>query len=299
MRFSKQWLLVIFMLHRVNKKNFLIDELALIFPNSSKNNLRKMLTNNRVEVDGVVINKAKIEVSENSIIIIKDKDKEKILKNFEYKLDIIFEDDSIIVVNKPHKLLSVSTDKLEKDTIHSRVLDYLRSKNSKSWGWIVHRLDKDTSGVMIFAKNEEAKLALQDQFSNGSVKRKYVAVVDGKPYKTVGRIENYIVEGKNLIVRECKRTIKGARNAITNWKVIKFNNSHSLLEILIETGRRNQIRVHLAGIKCPVSGDKKYGSVTNPLNRLCLHAKSLEISHPLSCDKLTFSTKSIFDNLFD
>ena len=102
------------MLHRVTKNNFLIDELALIFPNSSKNNLRKMLTNNRVEVDGIIINKGKMEVSKNSIIIIKDK--EKIPKNFKRKLDIIFEDDSIIVVNKPHKLLSVSTDKLEKDT---------------------------------------------------------------------------------------------------------------------------------------------------------------------------------------
>ena len=285
------------MCHKVTKKNILIDELALIFPNTSKNKLRKMLTNNRVEVDGIIINKAKKEISKNTIIIIKDK--ERISHDFEYKLEILFEDDSIVVVNKPHKLLSVSTDKLEKDTVHSRVLNYLRSKNSKSWGWIVHRLDKDTSGVMIFAKNEETKLALQNQFSNGSVKRKYVAIVDGKPYKTVGRIENYLSEGKNLVVRECKRTIKGARIAITNWKVIKFNNSHTLLEILIETGRRNQIRVHLAGIKCPVSGDKKYGSMTNPLKRLCLHAKSLEITHPVSLEKLSFSAKSMFDNFFN
>tara|TARA_B000000532_G_scaffold72542_2_gene57926 strand:- start:3055 stop:3912 length:858 start_codon:yes stop_codon:yes gene_type:complete len=285
------------MSHKVTKKNILIDELALIFPNTSKNKLRKMLTNNRVEVDGIIINKAKKEISKNSIIIIKDK--ERISNDFEYKLEILFEDDSIVVVNKPHKLLSVSTDKLEKDTVHSRVLNYLRSKNSKSWGWIVHRLDKDTSGVMIFAKNEETKLALQNQFSNGSVKRKYVAIVDGKPYKTVGRIENYLSEGKNLVVRECKRTIKGSRIAITNWKIIKSNNSHTLLEILIETGRRNQIRVHLAGIKCPVSGDKKYGSVTNPLKRLCLHAKSLEITHPVSLEKLSFSAKSMFDNFFN
>ena len=185
------------MLHRVTKNNFLIDELALIFPNSSKNNLRKMLTNNRVEVDGIIINKGKMEVSKNSIIIIKDK--EKIPKNFKYKLDIIFEDGSIIVVNKPHKLLSVSTDKLEKDTVHSRVLNYLRSKNSKSWGWIVHRLDKDTSGVMIFAKNEETKLALQNQFSNGSVKRKYVAIVDGKPTKLLGELKIISLKEKILL----------------------------------------------------------------------------------------------------
>ena len=285
------------MRHKVIINQNLIDELALIFPNASTNKLRKMLTNNRVEVDGEVVNKAKKEISKGSIIVIKDKIK--VQKNIVNKLDIVYEDNSIIVVNKPNKLLSVSTDKLEKDTMHSRVLDYLKSKNSKSWGWIVHRLDKDTSGIMIFAKKEDIKLALQDQFSRDIVKRIYVAIVDAKPYKEIGRIENYIVEGKNLIVRECKRTVKGARIAITNWKIIKLNKSHTLLEILIETGRRNQIRVHLAGIKCPVSGDKKYGSVTDPLNRLCLHAERLDINHPLTLQRMSFSIKSGFGKYFN
>ena len=286
------------MIHEVTKDQLLIEALATIFPNASTNKLRKMLTNNRVEIDGVVVNKAKKEILKGTIIVIRDK-KKKPQKDVENKLNIIFEDDFLIVVNKPNKLLSVSTNKLEKDTMHSRVLDYLKSKNSKSWGWIVHRLDKDTSGIMIFAKNEETKLALQKQFSENIVKRIYVGIVDGKPYKEIGRIENYIVEGKNLIVRECKNTVKGARVAITNWKIIKSNKYHSLLEILIETGRRNQIRVHLSGIKCPVSGDKKYGSVTDTLKRLCLHAKSLEIDHPSSSERMSFSVKSRFENFIN
>ena len=286
------------MIHEVTKDQLLIEALATIFPNASTNKLRKMLTNNRVEIDGVVVNKAKKEILKGTIIVIRGK-KKKPQKDVENKLNIIFEDDFLIVVNKPNKLLSVSTNKLEKDTMHSRVLDYLKSKNSKSWGWIVHRLDKDTSGIMIFAKNEETKLALQKQFSENIVKRIYVGIVDGKPYKEIGRIENYIVEGKNLIVRECKNTVKGARVAITNWKIIKSNKYHSLLEILIETGRRNQIRVHLSGIKCPVSGDKKYGSVTDPLKRLCLHAKSLEIDHPSSSERMSFSVKSRFENFIN
>jgi len=285
------------MRHKVINNQNLIDELALIFPNVSTNKLRKMLTHNRVEVDGEVVNKAKKEICKGSIIVIKDKIK--VQKNIVNKLDIVYEDNSIIVVNKPNKLLSVSTDKLEKDTMHSRVLDYLRSKNSNSWGWIVHRLDKDTSGIMIFAKNEEVKLALQEQFSRNMVKRVYVAIVDGKPYHEIGKIENYIAEGKNLIVRECKKSVKGARKAITNWKIIKSKKSHALLEILIETGRRNQIRVHLAGIKSPVSGDKKYGSVTDPLKRLCLHAETLELDHPLLLERMSFSVKSGFRKFFN
>ena len=139
------------MRHKVKEDTILISELSIIFPNISTNKIRKMLTNNRVELDGVVVNKAKKEVFTGSIIVIKNKIKtSKIIKDC--KLEIIYEDEKLIVVNKPNKLLSVATNKLEKDTMHSRVLDYLKSKNSNSWGWIVHRLDKDTSGVMVFAK---------------------------------------------------------------------------------------------------------------------------------------------------
>ena len=286
------------MRHKVKANRLLIEELSLIFPNMSTNKIRKMLTNNRIEVDGVIVNKAKKEILKGSLIIIKDKIKINIKKANE-KVDIIYEDDVLIAVNKPNKLLSVATNKLEKDTMHSRVLDYLKSKDSKSWGWVVHRLDKDTSGVMIFAKNEKTKLILQKQFSDNIVKRIYVAMVDGKPYKETGRIENYIAEGKSLIVRECKKTVKGARIAITNWKILKNKAPHSLLELLIETGRRNQIRVHLAGIKCPVSGDKKYGSVTDPLKRLCLHAEQLIIEHPISLKKIKLSSKSVFNKFFN
>ena len=286
------------MRHKVTRNTILIEELALIFPNMSTNKIRKMLSNNRILVDEEIVNKAKKEISIGSLIIIKDKIKAPV-KIEKRKLEIIYEDESLLVVNKPNKLLSVATDKLEKDTMHSRVQNYLKSKDSKSWGWIVHRLDKDTSGVMIFAKTEDVKLNIQKQFSKNLVKRIYVAVIDGKPYKNTGRIENYVAEGKNLIVRECKKTVKGARIAISNWNLIKQNPSHSLLEILIETGRRNQIRVHMAGIKCPVSGDKKYGSVTDPLSRLCLHAEELEIIHPVTNEKMNFYEKSIFNKLFN
>ena len=148
------------MRHKVTRNTILIEELALIFPNMSTNKIRKMLSNNRILVDEEIVNKAKKEISIGSLIIIKDKIKAPV-KIEKRKLEIIYEDESLLVVNKPNKLLSVATDKLEKDTMHSRVQNYLKSKDSKSWGWIVHRLDKDTSGVMIFAKTEDVKLNIQ------------------------------------------------------------------------------------------------------------------------------------------
>ncbi len=284
--------------HIVNKNSLLIDELKLIFPTHSTNKIRKMLSNNRISVDGVVVNKAKTKLKKGILISVS---KSTITYDPEskFKLKIIYEDGELIVVNKPNKLLSVATNKLEKDTLHSRVVNYLKSKNKKSWGWIVHRLDRDTSGIMVFAKSEDSKLKLQKQFSNQSVKRKYVAIVDGTPYSNVGKIENYLVEGKDLIVRECKKSTKGAKIAKTNWEVMASNKEHSLLKIYIETGRRNQIRVHFSGIKCPISGDKKFGSKSNPFKRLCLHAQEISIEHPRTFEELTFSSTNPFEKLFN
>ena len=279
-------------------ENILIEHLKTSFPNLSINKIRKMLSNNRVSVDGVIVNKAKTNVEEGQIIEVNENaifSKDSKI----FKIDIIFEDEEIIVLNKPTKLLSVATDKLENDTLHSRVVNYLKSKEKSAWAWIIHRLDKETSGIMLFAKNEKTKLAIQKQFSEKSVRRKYIGIVEGKPYANKGVIENYLVEGKDLFVRECKKSTKGAKIAKTNWKILETNHNYSLIEIFIETGRRNQIRVHFSGIKCPISGDKKYGSKTNPLKRLCLHAEEISIIHPKTSQESTFYVSNPFNKIFN
>tara|TARA_B100000902_G_C27184046_1_gene850415 strand:- start:136 stop:984 length:849 start_codon:yes stop_codon:yes gene_type:complete len=281
------------MKHNVTKDGLLIDELKLIYPDRSMNKIRALLTNNRVLLDGVVVHEAKREIFNGQKIEIKNK----ILKKKKLGFEIIYEDEYLIVVNKPQKLLSVSTNKLEDDTMHSRVLNYI--KNSKNrWIWIVHRLDKDTSGLMIFAKSESVKKQLQKMFSNNSITRIYYAIVEGIPYEQSGRIENYIVEGKNLFVRECKKSTIGSRKAITNWMLLRNNNDFSLLKIIIETGRRNQIRVHLAGIKCPVVGDKKYSNSKHISDRLALHAGELELLHPVTNEKITFKCEHNFRKIY-
>ena len=189
---------------KVEQETELIEALASIHPNSKRNTLRKMLTAGRVMVDGKIIHKAKHLVTPGSTITISDKQTAAVNspaptpKKKHPRIKIIFEDEHIIVVNKQAGLLSVATDKMEPDTLHSRVVDYLKSENEKSWAFIVHRLDRETSGVMIFAKNKWHKEYLQEQFANREVHRIYHALVEGRPDKSSGTIREWLLEDKFL-----------------------------------------------------------------------------------------------------
>lgn len=206
------------------------------------------------------------------------------------KLDIYYEDKSILVVNKPSKLLTISTQK-NNNSLYNEVYDYLHKKNQKCF--IVHRLDKDTSGLIIFAKNEKCKLFLQDNWDK--VKRKYVAVVQGE-VKKGGIIESYLKETKTLFTYSSNDKVKG-KYACTVYEPLVTNKAYSLLDILIKTGRKNQIRVHLNDIGHPIIGDKKYGASKNPISRLGLHAYYLEFNHPVSKENMVIKTS--FPNEFE
>lgn len=210
------------------------------------------------------------------------------------KLDIYYEDKSILVINKPSKLLTISTQK-NNNSLYNEVYDYLHKKNQKCF--IVHRLDKDTSGLIIFAKNEKSKLFLQDNWDK--VKRKYVAVVQGE-VKKGGIIESYLKETKTLFTYSSNDKVKG-KYACTVYEPIVTNKAYSLLDILIKTGRKNQIRVHLNDIGHPIIGDKKYGASKNPISRLGLHAYYLEFKHPVSKENMVIKTSfpKEFEKIFE
>ena len=210
------------------------------------------------------------------------------------KLDIYYEDKSILVVNKPSKLLTISTQK-NNNSLYNEVYDYLHKKNQKCF--IVHRLDKDTSGLIIFAKNEKSKLFLQDDWDK--VKRKYVAVVQGE-VKKGGIIESYLKETKSLFNYSSNYKVKG-KYACTVYEPLVTNKAYSLLDILIKTGRKNQIRVHLNDIGHPIIGDKKYGASKNPISRLGLHAYYLEFKHPVSKENMIIKTSfpKEFEKIFE
>lgn len=214
------------------------------------------------------------------------------------KINIIYEDKFIIVVNKPAKLLTISTDNEKERTLFHKVISYEKSKNKNNKVFIVHRLDRDTSGLIVFAKNEKVKKILQDNWDK-NVKRKYVAVVEGKVQKENGTIKNYLKETSTFMTYSSDKPECG-KLAITKYKVLNKSKSYTLVDIEILTGRKNQIRVHMNDMNNPIIGDKKYGAKTNPLNRLGLHAYLLEFKHPVTNQLLTFETNlpTLFLNMF-
>jgi len=205
-------------------------------------------------------------------------------------LTIIYEDRDIIVVDKVNGLLTVSSEKVRDKTAYYLLNEYVRKGNQKSKRrvFIVHRLDKDTSGVIVFAKSEKAKRYLQEEWQNFS--KKYYALIHGTMSKKEGIITSYLAE--NSVHRIYSVTdVKKGKLAKTGYKVLKESSRYSLLEIDLLTGRKNQVRVHLADKDCAVVGDKKYGAREKSIKRLMLHAVSLTITHPFSKERMTFTTK--------
>ena len=203
------------------------------------------------------------------------------------KLDIVYEDKDIIIINKKPHLLTISTENEKEKTLFHQVMLYLKKKNKSNKVFIVHRLDKDTSGLIVFAKNETVKRKLQNNWED--IKRGYVAVVNGVVLKKKDTIKSYLMETKTLLVYSTNDS-KNGKLAITNYEKLMENNTFTMLKIDIKTGRKNQIRVHLNDIGHSIVGDKKYGNIKrDPLRRLCLHANYLEFNHPITNKRLIFT----------
>lgn len=201
--------------------------------------------------------------------------------------DIIYEDKELIVINKPAGLLSVATDIPGKSTAWRQVTDYLQIRNKRARAQVVHRLDRDTSGVLLFAKNESLKLAFQENWNELVTCRGYTAVVEGRPERAEGTIRTFLLENRAHMVYSAPER-KGGKEAITHYQAMETRKGYTLMDIHIDTGRKNQIRVHMAELGCPVVGDKKYGNGADPLRRLGLHAGKLELRHPKTGQLLCF-----------
>jgi RluA family pseudouridine synthase len=211
-------------------------------------------------------------------------------KKFEPKgLTILYEDRDILVADKVSGLLTMSDGKAPTATAHELLNDYVRRGNPKSKNriYIVHRLDRETSGVLVFAKTEVAKQYLQDEWPE--FQKKYYAVVCGTLQEKEGTITSYLAENSAFKMYSVSDPKKG-KLAKTGYRVMKESPTHSLLEIELFTGRKNQIRVHLADQGCPVAGDIKYGDKEKDFKKLTLHSASLTITHPFSKEKMTFTS---------
>lgn len=202
-------------------------------------------------------------------------------------IEIIYEDDYLVVINKPSGLLTISTEKEKAKTAYFQMNSYLRARDPKKFErvFIVHRLDRDTSGLLLFAKSARVKKAIQDNWQ--SVTKKYFAVIEGRPAKSSQVITSHLKESKALKVHK-NSTDADAKYAATEYEVVRSSDNYTLLDIDLLTGRKNQIRVHLADMGNPVAGDRKYGAKSDPLRRLALHAYLLSFSHPVTGKALHF-----------
>ena len=195
------------------------------------------------------------------------------------KIVILYEDKDLIAVSKPAKLLTISTDKEKTHTLYQEVSAYVKKQHPKNKIFIVHRLDRDTSGIVVFAKNEKMKQILQAEWQERALVREYVAIVTGAMPMKKGIIKNYLYEDKTLYVRATSDPKRG-KLAITEYEVLAKNKKYSLVKICIKTGRKNQIRVHLKDLGYPIVGDKKYGDKKTSVGRLLLHASYLKLLLP-------------------
>ncbi|CDD30013.1 pseudouridine synthase [Clostridium sp. CAG:433] len=261
----------------VKENEILIEFLKKTFSNLSKNSVKSLLHNEKVFVNGNMTTKYNYELNIGDVVEIR----EKVAKN----IDIIYEDKDIIVINKPSGLLTVATEKEKNKTAYHLVMEYLKKKNKNNRIFIIHRLDKDTSGIIMFAKNERAKHLYQDNWNDIVKKRCYYAVIDGKMQNKEGTIKSYLKENGNMVYSVKDRS---GKLAITEYKVLKERKNISLLDINLKTGRKNQIRVHMKENKTPILGDLKYGEKSKLINRLALHAYKLELINPVTKKLLTF-----------
>ena len=261
----------------VKENEILIEFLKKMFSNLSKNSVKSLLHNEKVFANGNMTTKYNYELNIGDVVEIR----EKVAKN----IDIIYEDKDIIVINKPSGLLTVATEKEKNKTAYHLVMEYLKKKNKNNRIFIIHRLDKDTSGIIMFAKNERAKHLYQDNWNDIVKKRCYYAVIDGKMENKEGTIKSYLKENGNMVYSVKDRS---GKLAITEYKVLKERKNISLLDINLKTGRKNQIRVHMKENKTPILGDLKYGEKSKLINRLALHAYKLELINPVTKKLLIF-----------
>jgi len=263
---------------------FLYEKIKVI----PKGKIKSMLEHHQVLVNGVAITRFDYLLSkDDEVKIVKTSFKDH--RFIKLPFNILYEDDEFIVIDKPSGLLSIASDKENKRTAYRYVSDYVYNKNKHSRIYVVHRLDEDTSGVLIFSKDAKLKDALQNDWNNLVKKRGYYAIVEGRMQKKEDTLVNYLKKSGVNLVYITHDKVNG-KKAITHYKLISENRDYSLLNIDIATGRQNQIRVQLGNINHYVIGDDKYGEPSNPINRLGLHSYLLEFKHPFIDKMMRFNS---------
>jgi 23S rRNA pseudouridine1911/1915/1917 synthase len=262
---------------------FLLEKL----PKKSRHNVKAILRDKQALVDNRAVTQFNHILKQGQTVTIKDS---KAPEEQKYKgLTILFEDEYLIIINKSEGTLSIATEKQKLHNAYSILSDHIKKADPRNRLFVVHRLDRETSGLMMFAKSEKVQKLLQESWNATIKERTYLAVTEGLVKEPEGIIESYLVENKALTVYSTNNPNLG-KHAITHYETMKSTEFNSLLKVNLETGRKNQIRVHMKDIGCPIVGDEKYGAKTDPIGRLGLHAWVLSFVHPITNENMFFET---------
>jgi len=262
---------------------FLIEK----FPEKSRTTIKSMLAHKQITVDEMVTTKFDFPLKRGQIVFLNKKKSDE--KPRFRGLRLVYEDADLIVIDKGSGLLSIASETEKTKTAYSMLSEYVKKFDPRNLIFIVHRLDRDTSGLMMFAKNKKVQEILQKDWNDSIIDRSYVVVVEGIVEKEEGTIISWMKENKALVMYS-SQTPDDGQKAITNYKLLKSGKQFSMLEVKLETGRKNQIRVHMKDIGHPVTGDKKYGAKLNPIGQMGLHARVLSFKHPVTGKTMRFDT---------
>jgi len=252
----------------------LIEQLHSLYPDASRRSLKQWLASSRVRVNGTVVVRGDVELDPGDRVELAAP----LPPSIPPPLRLVHEDDEIIVIDKPSGLLTIATESERERTAYRLLRDWFSRRGAATHLFIVHRLDRETSGLLVFAKSAAAKEHLQAQFAVRTAERLYVALAEGVMRQDEGSFVSRLVETRALRVRIAERG--GGKEAITRYRVLERRRASTLVELRLVTGRRAQIRAQLAAAGHPIAGDAQYGSRTDPLKRLALHATRLAFVHP-------------------
>ncbi len=277
----------------IKEDGTLLAAAAALLPDHKPTKLKSMLRHNQLAINGVPSTQFDHPVSAGDQLWVNFDRSFQVFSHPRVKL--VFEDNDIIVVDKGYGVLSTAAGKPSDDTVYNIVKKYARGFSDKASVYVVHRLDRDTSGLMLLTRTKQARDKLISNWNNMVIERKYIAVVEGKVEQKEGIVKSLLAENPDTYEMYSTDDKKLGRLAVTRYRVVKQGRRFAMVELEIKTGRKNQIRVHMHDLGNPVSGDRKYGGKPSPINRIALHATTLTIVHPITGKAVTF-TSPVPDN---
>lgn len=271
----------------IKEENTLLPFLFQLLNEQSKSSVKALLARGQISVNGKLTAQFDTPLKPGDEVLVSYERGKVEFSN--PLLSIVWEDDELIVVNKKEGLLSVSSERVKERTAYHLLSDYVKKSDPANKIFVLHRLDRDTSGLMMFAKNMRMQKELQSNWNSAITARSYVAVVEGRPEKDSDLLISNLTENSRMQVYV---TVEGeGKEAITRYRTLSSNGHYTLLELDLETGRKNQIRAQMQSIGNSIAGDDKYGAETDPAGRLMLHARRLFFIHPATGEEMRFETR--------